>query len=96
MPLAHQQSRPQSRKLSTIDLEFQTVDNVHRAAFAQRQVMRRIKRLRRKIAERAGQLAVVSAAERVAIVLDQPQLVLFAKVHDGGQIETDCPACARK
>ena len=60
--------------------ELEALHDVDRAALAHGHMMGRIKRLRGKIAEAARQLAVVSAAQGVAIVLDEPQLVLVAEV----------------
>ena len=73
----------------TLDKHFQfhVAHDVHRAAFAHREVMRRIKTLRGQIAERAGESAVVTAAERIAVVLDQPEIMALAKFRDGGEVE---------
>ena len=68
-------------------LELHVADDIHRAAFAHRQVMRRIKALRGQVAERAGEFPVVAAAQRVAVVLDEPEMVFSAKVHCGGEVK---------
>ena len=68
-------------------LEFHVPDNVHRAALAHGEVMRRVETLRGQVAERARELAVVAAAERVAVVLNQPEVVPFAKFQGGGEVE---------
>ena len=62
------------------------------AAFAHREMVRRIKRLRGKIAERAGRASPRSfvtckRAERVAIVFDQPEIVRSQKSENGMEIE---------
>ena len=75
LPGSHQQSRPQSRKDSTRRLSRPLLAD-DRAAFAHRDVVRRVEADGGEVAERADRLAVVRRADRVAAVLDQPQIVL--------------------
>ena len=66
--------------------ELQIAD-VDGAAFTESEVVRRVEGLSGKIAECAGWFAIVRAAEGVTIVLDEPELVLFAKIDDGREVE---------
>jgi hypothetical protein len=50
-------------------------------------VVRRIERERRQLAERAGLAAAIERAVRVAVVLDQPEVVLSAEGGDRVEVE---------
>jgi hypothetical protein len=85
LPGSHQQSRPQSRKLDQ-DLRSGFVGE-DGAAFAHGDVVRGIEADGGDVAEGADLLAAPGAAEGVAAVFDEPQVVLFAEGGDGVEIE---------
>ena len=58
-----------------------------RAAFAHRHVVRRVEAQGRELTERPRLAAGVARARRVAVVLDQPQVVLLAEGGHGGEVE---------
>src|SRR6266404_4606954 len=68
-------------------LEFDRANDIDRPAFAQRQMVRRVEGLRGQIAKSARQLPVVPAAQRVAIIFDEPQPMLLAELRYRAQIE---------
>ena len=59
----------------------------HRAAFTHRDVVRGVEAQRPEVAERPGQLASVRRSERVAVVLDQPEVVLLGEVDHRVEVE---------
>ena len=68
-------------------LERHVAHDIDRAPLAHREVMRRIKGLRGEVAEGAGKLTVIARTERVAVVLDEPEVVAAAELGDGREIE---------
>ena len=74
LPGSHQQSRPQSRNDSDERLQQRLIGQ-HRAAFAHGDVVGGIEADGGQIAEGADLLAVVSRADRVAAVFDQPEIM---------------------
>ena len=86
MPGSHQQSRPQSRNDSTSLLQQRAVRE-HAPALAHRDVVRGVEARRREVAERADVPPVDGRADRVAAVLDEPQLVRVGERLDGVEVE---------
>ena len=66
----------------------------HRAALAHRDVVRGIEAHGREVAEGADVLPAVGRAQGVAVVLDQPEIVLLA-IAMTRRDRTDCRGCAR-
>ena len=58
----------------------------HRAALAHGDVVRGVEAQRADVAEGAAQFAVVGGAQRIAAVLDEPEIVFLCQRGDGIQI----------
>ncbi len=67
--------------------KFEAVDDVDGAPFAESEMVRRVERLGGEVSESPGVSAVVSAAEGIAVVFDEPEVVFFAKLGDGSKVE---------
>ena len=59
----------------------------HHAALAGRDVVGRIERGRRKVAEGPREAVAVARTEGIAVVLDEPEVVLFNQIHDRVEVE---------
>lgn len=67
--------------------ELHVADDIDRPAFTHGQMMGRVKGLGGEVAKGAGETPVVGGAEGIAVVFDQPKVVLLAEGGDGLKVK---------
>jgi len=61
----------------------------HAAPFSQGDVMGGVEGKGGEVAEGTGEFIVIGGAEGVAVVFDEPEIVLIDQIHDGVEVEWD-------